>query len=180
MKSLQSVEENKTDNVENYASNEHFLQYLTFNAGNDMYGIKINRIKEVLEQCPVTKVPLTSNSVRGVLNLRGEIVTVVDLSSRFYRRRADITKQTCTIIVEIKYENKPLTIGVMIDSINSVFEILPGNIKDVPEFGAKIRKEFINGIAKVNDDFVILLNMEEVLNINELSELKSGNTGYSL
>jgi purine-binding chemotaxis protein CheW len=150
-------------------------QYLTFHIGNEIYGVEVNNVREVIEYEHVYKIPTVPSFIRGVINLRGEVVPVVDLSSRFYKRASDITKLSCIVIVEVEDRDDTIMLGFVIDSINAVIDIPEEKIETTPGFGARIRTEFISGIGKIDSNFIILLNMHKVLDISELS-----NFGYNL
>jgi purine-binding chemotaxis protein CheW len=137
-------------------------QYLTFTLGGEMFAIAILGVKEIIEYTAMTDVPLMSDSIRGVINLRGSVVTVMDLSVRFGRAATPVTKRTCIVIVEIEESGERQVIGVMVDAVNAVLEIPAGDIEPPPAFGAQIRHDFIEGMGKVNGRFVILLAIDRV------------------
>ncbi len=147
-----------------------FQQYLTFLLGNDVYGVDVKYVKEVNEYEQVFVIPTVPDYIRGVMNLRGEVVPVLDLSYRLYNRASVISKLSCIVIVEIFDGDETKPIGVVIDAIKSVADINQDSIEETPSFGSKIRPEFINGVGKVNDVFVILLNIDKVVDIEELSD----------
>jgi purine-binding chemotaxis protein CheW len=146
--------------------------YLTFCLGNDFYGISVESAKEVMNYSNVFKTPGVPDYIKGVINLRGEVVPIIDLSVRFYNKKSEVIDSTGIIIVEIKDKNIFIPIGVMIDSIESVVNIYEDKIESSPEIGAKIRPDFISGIGKTENKFVILLDVDTVLNIDEISNLK--------
>lgn len=148
-------------------------QYLTFVLGGEVYGVSILVIKEILEYHEPTLVPMMPDFIRGVINLRGSVVPVVDLSLRLGRESTEVAKRTCVVIIEIQHEEERMEIGVVVDAVNEVLDIVPENIEAAPNFGAKIRTDFINGMGKVDDKFVVLLNIDHVLSIEELSMLDS-------
>lgn len=144
-------------------------QYLTFTLRREMYAIGILAIKEILEYGRVTTVPLTPSFIRGVINLRGSVVPVVDLSARFGGEASEITKRSCVVIVEVANGEGKLDIGVVVDAVSEVLEIPESEIEPPPAFGAKIRTDFIQGMGKVDGRFVILLDVNRVLSVEELS-----------
>ena len=151
---------------------ENSSKYLIFLIGSELYGIDIKDIREVIEYNQlnnITRIPMVPEYIRGVINLRGEVLPVIDLSSRFYNQKNDITKRTCIIIFEIKDVDEKMLIGGMIDAVSAVIDISQDEIDPTPEFGAKIRSDFISGIGQDNEEFIILLNIDKVLDINELS-----------
>ncbi|MCB1160772.1 MAG: chemotaxis protein CheW, partial [Leptospiraceae bacterium] len=148
-------------------------QYLTFYCGEEIFGINILYIKEIKEFINVTSIPMMPDFIKGVINLRGNVVPVVDLSLRFSRRPTKITKRTCIIIVEIDHEGELVDIGVLVDSVSEVLDIPLENIEKTPNFGSKLRLDFINGLGKIEDEFIVLLNIKNVFSIEELSEIES-------
>ncbi len=162
--------ENMNDAVEADSADDAGL-YLTFTLGGDIFGIRVNEVREVIEYRQVFKIPRVPDYIRGVINLRGEVVPVVDLYSRFYKRANDKSKSSSIVIVELNDEGARTPIGVMIDSVNEVIEIGERDIESVPEIGSRIRGDFIEGIGKPDERFVILLNVHRVLDIEELSDI---------
>jgi purine-binding chemotaxis protein CheW len=146
-------------------------QYLTFMLGGETFGIGILCIKEIIEYTGLTEVPLMPASIRGVINLRGAVVPVLDLAVRFGKQPSDVTKKTCVVIVEIRTDAERHVMGVVVDAVNAVLKIAESDIEPAPGFGAKIRADFIEGMGKVNGKFVILLNVGQVLSSEELGAL---------
>ena len=147
------------------------MQFLTFMLGGEMFAMGILAIKEIIEYSTLTEVPMMPASVRGVINLRGSVVPVVDLSVRFGRTPAAVTKRTCIVIVEISLNDTRQDVGVVVDAVNEVLEIPAEDIEPAPTFGTRIRTDFIQGMGKVNNRFVILLDVNQVLSLDELAEL---------
>lgn len=150
---------------------EEQRQYLTFLLGGEPYAVGILHVKEILEYPTVTRVPLVPPFIRGVMNLRGSVVPVVDLMARLGRGAGTQTKRTGIVVIEVETENGRQDIGLMVDAVNTVLEIAPGDIEPAPVFGAKIRTDFIRGLAKVNDQFVIIIDVHRVLSIDEMASL---------
>ncbi|KPX27035.1 Chemotaxis protein CheW [Pseudomonas syringae pv. delphinii] len=151
---------------------EEEAQYLTFMLGGEMFAIGILGIKEIIEYGSLTVVPMMPAFVRGVINLRGAVVPVVDLSARFGRQNSEITRRSCVIIIEASTEDgQPQDIGLLVDNVSAVLEIPASQIEPPPNFGARIRADFISGMAKVDGHFVIVLEVERVLSIDEMSSL---------
>lgn len=148
-------------------------QYLTFMLAREVYAIGILGIKEIIEYGQLTEVPNMPSFIRGVINLRGAVVPVVDLTARFGRGTTALTRRTCIVIVEVSNGDEQQVIGVMVDAVNEVLEIAPSEIEPAPSFGAKIRADFIAGMGKVDGRFVILLDADKVLSVDELSQLPS-------
>jgi purine-binding chemotaxis protein CheW len=146
-------------------------QYLTFMLDDGMFGINILSIREIIEYGFVTPVPLSPPFIRGVLNLRGAVVPVLDLKVRFGRPPGEDTRRTCIVIVEIDTEKGRQQLGMVVDSVNEVMEIPANEIKEVPEFGARIRSDFIEAMGRVGDEFVVLINPDRVLSLAEIAVL---------
>lgn len=166
---------NQTNNlpvVTGQAKTEEEQQYLTFLLSGEMYAIAILNIKEIIEYGNITEVPMMPNFIRGVINLRGSVVPVVDLSARFGRNKTEISHRTCIVIIEVQNNDESKQdIGVMVDSVSEVLEIPRSEIEPPPAFGAKIRVDFIHGMGKVAGKFVIILDANKVLSVDELSML---------
>jgi purine-binding chemotaxis protein CheW len=146
-------------------------QYLTFRLGEETFAMPILMIKEILEYPELTSVPLMAACVRGVLNLRGRVVPVVDLAVRFGRPQSLATRRTCVVILEVLADGEQLDVGIMVDGVNQVIEIPAADIEPPPGFGAKLRTDFIRGMGKVNGGFVVILDSATVLSINEIAAL---------
>jgi purine-binding chemotaxis protein CheW len=146
-------------------------QYLTFMLGGEIFAVGILAVKEIIEYGSVTDVPMMPTCIRGVINLRGAVVPVMDLSTRFGKETTAVTKRTCIVIVEIEAGDEQQVIGVVVDAVNAVLEIAASEIEPAPAFGAKIRTDFIAGMGKVNGKFVILLNVDNVLSMGEMGAL---------
>ncbi len=148
------------------------IQYLTFLISEEAFGLGILHIKEIIEFESVTHVPMMPEYIPGVINLRGNVVPVIDLNHRFYRKKADFGRKTCIIITEVAMEKESIDVGLLVDAVNEVVDIPPNLIEGAPSFGAKIRLDFIQGLGKVDEKFVILLNIEQILNLDELALLQ--------
>ena len=144
-------------------------QYLTFTLRGEMFAIGILNIKEILEYGQLTGVPMMPEFIRGVINLRGSVVPVVDLAARFGGKRSEVTKRSCIVIIEVNGEDGRQDIGVVVDAVSEVLEIPATEIEPPPAFGAKIRADFIQGMGKVDGRFVIILNVDRVLSVDELA-----------
>ena len=153
------------------AQPKELLQYLTFLLGGEVFAIGILAIKEIIGYNKLTNVPMMPRYVRGVINLRGAVVPVIDLSARFGRDSTVAAKRTCIVIVEIAAEEGVQVVGVLVDAVNEVLDIPAADIEPAPSFGARMRSDFIAGMAKVDEKFVILLSVERVLVEAELSRL---------
>lgn len=146
-------------------------QYLTFSLGEEMFAIGIQRVREIIEFDNVTTVPMMPSFVRGVINLRGSVVPVVDLSARFGRGVGEVHRRTCIVIVEMVHEGSLQELGVVVDAVSEVLDIPSEEIEPAPTFGANIRTDFIGGMGKVRGSFVIILNVDRVLAVEEMAML---------
>ncbi|VAW84137.1 Positive regulator of CheA protein activity (CheW) [hydrothermal vent metagenome] len=144
-------------------------QYLTFYLGSEMFALGILNIKEILQYGQLTTVPMMPVFIKGVINLRGSVVPVVDLATRFSGQSNEITKKTCIVIIEVTTEEGKQDVGVVMDSVSEVLEVPVSDIEPPPVFGAKIRVDFIQGMAKIGDNVVIILNADKVLSVEEIA-----------
>lgn len=145
-------------------------QFLTFLLRGEMFGIGILYIKEIIEYGHLTEIPMTPPTIRGVINLRGAVVPVIDLAARFGGSPSQIGRRTCIVIVEIEDGTQSQDIGLIVDAVNEVIEIPPADITPPPSFGARLRTDFIAGMGKVDGRFVVLLDIGQVLSMNEIAE----------
>lgn len=146
-------------------------QFLTFRIGNENYGLELSQTREIIEYSGITEVPLMPNFLRGVINLRGEVVPVIDLAVRLGRKSIEVQRRTCIIVVELTNNDQHHVLGLLADAVSEVIEMDDENIEDAPSFGANIRAEFIQGIAKQGEEFVVLLDANNALSIRELAHL---------
>ncbi|WP_426683697.1 chemotaxis protein CheW [Xanthomonas translucens pv. undulosa] len=142
-------------------------QFLTFLLGKEMFGVGILGIKEIIEYRTPTDVPMMPPALRGVINLRGAVVPVVDLQQRFGRAASEVTKRTCIVIVEVANGKERQVLGLLVDAVSEVLEIAADDIAPAPAFGAGIRRDFIHGMGKVGERFVILLDADAALSTQE-------------
>lgn len=150
---------------------EQHGQYLTFRLGDETYAMPILSIKEILEFGNLTPVPLMPACIRGVLNLRGSVVPVVDLAVRFGRTPTVASRRTCIVILEVTGPDGSQDIGVIVDGVNQVIEIRRDEIEPAPAFGARLRTDFIACMGKIDDQFVVILDCEHVLSVDEMAQL---------
>ena len=147
-------------------------KYLTFTLANEEYGIGILKIKEIIGMMPITTVPQTPGFVKGVINLRGKVIPVVDLRLRFGLDEIDYTDRTCIIVVEIEGQVGTIFIGIVVDAVSEVLNIKGEDIEETPSFGAKLNTDYILGMAKMEGGVKILLDIDRVLNHDEVSLLE--------
>ncbi len=146
-------------------------KYLTFSLDNEEYGIGILKIKEIIGMMPITPVPRTPEFVKGVINLRGKVIPVIDLRLRFDMEEVEHTERTCIIVVEIEMQASQIVIGIVVDSVSEVLNIKGEDIEETPTFGGKLDTEYILGMAKMEGGVKILLNIEKTLGEGELNAL---------
>lgn len=143
-------------------------QFLTFLLADEVYAVSILKVKEIIEYGTVTRVPNMPPSVRGVINLRGAVVPVVDLVLRFKLGESKVTKRTCVIIAEFEAEGEPVVMGLMADAVNEVIDLPPAEIEPPPSFGTAVRTDFLKGLGKAGKKFVLILDLDRVLSREEL------------
>lgn len=146
-------------------------KHLTFQLAGEQYGVDILKVREIIGMMDITKVPRTAVYVRGVINLRGKVIPVIDLREKFGMESIEDTDQTCIIVVEIYYENNSLQMGIVVDTVSEVLDINAADIEDTPSFGTDVETDFIKGIAKAKDGVKILLDIEKVLTTGEMQAL---------
>ena len=147
-------------------------KYLTFSMAEEEYGIGILKIKEIIGMMPITTVPQTPEFVKGVINLRGKVIPVMDLRLRFGMEAMEYTERTCIIVVEIEGTAGTVQIGIVVDSVSEVLNIKGEDIEDTPTFGAKLNTDYILGMAKMEGGVKILLDIDRVLNQEEVDLLE--------
>jgi purine-binding chemotaxis protein CheW len=144
-------------------------QYLTFRLGDEIFALDISKVREVLDYTNITKVPRTPDFMRGVINLRGNVVPVVDMRLKFGMTKTERTVNTCIIIVEITLEGETTVLGALTDAVQEVIELGPEQIEPAPKIGTRLNTEFIKGMGKRDDHFIIILNIDRVFSADELS-----------
>lgn len=148
-------------------------QYLSFFVAGEEYGVGILKVREILEFDTITRVPGTPPHVRGVLNLRGNVVPVIDLAVKLGLPETQVTRRTCVVIVEVTLDGEPTVMGLLADAVSQVIELPPDQIEPPPPFGTGIRLEFLEGMGRAGKKFVLLLDIDRVLTTNELLAVAS-------
>jgi purine-binding chemotaxis protein CheW len=146
-------------------------QYLAFTLQGETFATDIRSVHEVIQFSGLTEVPLMPSFIRGVINLRGAVVPVIDLSVRFGRGLTEAARRTCVVILEVAHGEKRVVLGVLVDHVNEVLEIGASEIEPAPSFGSHLRSDFIAGVGKVGGKFVILLNVEHALSVEEMASI---------
>lgn len=155
-------------------------QFLTFVLGGVMYALEIVNIKEIIEYGEVTEVPMLPPSIRGIINLRGAVVPVIDLAARFGGHPASVQRRTCIVIVEAIQAGQQSDIGIMVDAVSEVLDIAGSEIEPPPSFGARIRADFIAGMGRVAGKFVIILDIARVLTVEDMAALTAISQQHSV
>ncbi len=148
-------------------------QYLTFTLGEEVFALNIATVREVLEMTNITRIPRTPEFMRGVINLRGHAVPVVDMRLKFRMPRKEDTVNTCIIIVEVQMDNEPIIMGAVADSVREVFEIRPDEIDPPPKMGTAIDAEYIMGMGRQDEGFIMILDINKIFSIQELTMMKN-------
>ncbi len=148
-------------------------KYLTFSLKEEEYGIGILKVKEIIGMMPVTSVPRTPDFVKGVINLRGKVIPVVDLRLKFSMESIDYTDRTCIIVVEIDSDAATVLIGIVVDAVSEVLNINESEIEETPQFGTSLHTEYILGMAKMEGSVKILLDIDRVLSQQEVTQLEN-------
>lgn len=147
-------------------------KHLTFRLGNEEYGLDILRVQEIIGIMPITRVPRTPAFVRGVINLRGKVIPVVDLRAKFGMSATEDTDRTCIVVVQVTGKNGYTVMGSVVDEVSEVIDIAEDEIEATPEFGCDIDTDFVLGIGKVADRVVMVLDIDKVLTAGEISTIK--------
>lgn len=151
-------------------------QYLTFTLGEEDYALEINKVSEVLDYMKITRVPRMPPFLRGVINLRGNVVPVIDLRLKLGMRAIQRTVDTCIVIVEVDMDGETVHMGALADSVKEVVALDPGQISPPPRFGMRLNTEFIQGMGRQEEDFLIILDIDRVLSSEELAAVCEAGT----
>ena len=152
---------------------EETIQYLTFTLDGESYATEITKVREVLEHTEVTRVPRTPEYMQGVINLRGNVVPVIDLRMQFGLESAEVTVDTCIIIIEVNIDGQSTVLGALADSVQEVIDLRPAQLEPVPTLGTRVNNKFIQAMGKNSDgSFIIMLNMDKVFSIEQINEVE--------
>jgi purine-binding chemotaxis protein CheW len=146
-------------------------KYLVFHLGNEEFGVRVLKVREIMGLQDITSVPQTSAFVKGVINLRGKVIPVIDLRLKFGLESAEYTQRTCIVVVQVEEQGHPLMMGVIVDGVSEVVTMQEADIEDTPEFGDELRVDYILGMAKVKGKVKILLDIDRVLSAQEIRRL---------
>jgi len=152
-------------------SGEEQRQYLTFRVGRDLFGVATRYVREILEFHAITQVPMMPPLVRGVINLRVAVVPIIDLAERFSLGSTELGPRTCIVIIELQDGEEAQLMGALVDAVTAVAEIEPRALRQAPAFGSRVPPEYIEDLARVDERFLTLLRMEQVLNVDQIAAL---------
>ena len=152
--------------------NQKIISYLTFKLGDELFASNVSKVLNILELTKITKVPKAPAYMKGVINLRGDVLPVIDTRLKFGMEETQFTSSTCILVLIIQFEGATLHLGALVDSVQEVLEIEDHEIKKPPSIGSSYRSDFIQGVVEHDDNFIMLLNVEKVFTGDELKELK--------
>jgi purine-binding chemotaxis protein CheW len=155
-------------------------KYLTFALANEEYGLEILKVREIIGYMEITAVPQTPHYVKGVINLRGQVIPVIDLRANFGMESTEVTEQTCIIVVEIGQDNRKFSTGVVVDRVQEVLDVAGEDIEEAPKFNSAVNTDFILGMGKIGDTVKILLDIDRVLAGDDFSNFGSGSPDIPL
>ncbi|MDA8137916.1 MAG: chemotaxis protein CheW [Desulfobacteraceae bacterium] len=164
----------------NISSKTMLHQYLTFKLGNEMFAIDVSQVREILDVTTITKVPRAPEFMRGVINVRGSVVPVVDLRLKFDMPKTEQTVDTRIVVMEIALDGELTIIGTLADAVHNVMDIEPSGIEPAPKVGAKWNTDFIKGIGKHQDQFIIILNVDRIFSADELAMVRQDDSGQDM
>ena len=144
-------------------------QYLTFKLDEEIFALDVAKVREILDFTDITKVPQTPDFMRGVINLRGSVVPVVDMRLKFGMSKTEKTVNTCIVVVEVTAEGETTVLGALADSVQEVIELDPGQIEPAPRIGTKLRTDFISGMGKYAGRFIMILDIDKVFSSDEIT-----------
>lgn len=144
-------------------------QYLTFNLSDELFAVDVAKVREILDFTTITKIPQTPEFMKGVINLRGSVVPVVDMRLKFSMSGTENTVNTCIIVMEVDMSNETVVVGALADSVQEVLELDPDQVEPAPHIGTSLNTDFLKGIGKHNDAFIMILNIDMVFSIDELA-----------
>lgn len=154
------------------AENNQTKSYLTFRLAEEIFAASVDYVSEILELSKITKVPRSPQFMRGVINLRGSVLPVIDTRLKFGLEAKEDTVNTCIMVLQVEVDGQGIMIGALVDAVQEVLEIEPGSIQQPPSIGSRYRTEFLTGMVKTNEQFIMLLNIDKVFNSEEISLLE--------
>jgi purine-binding chemotaxis protein CheW len=163
----------KTEHTTAPAGDTRPGKYLTFQLANEEFGIRVLKVREIMGLQEITAVPQTPAHIKGVINLRGKVIPVIDLRLKFNLSAAEYTQRTCIIVTQVKGDSGTLPMGIVVDGVSEVLNLTAGEIEDTPDFGENVAGQYLLGMAKVKGKVKILLDIDRVLSVQELHNLNS-------
>jgi purine-binding chemotaxis protein CheW len=157
---------------------ELFETYLTFSLGNESFAINVNHVEKILEFQPITEVPKAPEYMLGVFNMRGEVIPLVDTRLKFGMEKTTITGSTCILVITIDNDGEILKLGALVDSVNEVVKFYNSDLIPLPTVGKQNKAEFLNGVLKINERFVLLVNADKIFSVDEIIELRAENFDF--
>lgn len=154
--------------------------YLSFKLGNEVFAVHVNEVLNILEMTKITSIPKAPAYLKGVINLRGIVLPVVDARLKFNMQAQEYTSNTCIIVMDLEHNNEIVHVGFIVDQVLEVLELETSQIEPAPNLGVNFKAEFIAGMARANDDFVMLLNMAQIFSLDEIGMLQSENAGQEI
>lgn len=154
-------------------------KYLTFNLGDEGYGLEILKVQEIIGMQEITKIPRTPDYVKGVINLRGKVIPIIDLRTRFAMEEQELTRKTCIIVVQVSRGESSLIMGIVVDEVSEVLNISADQIEAAPSLGGRVDTHFILGMAKTESAVKILLDIDRVLSAEEMDSLGRAETALT-
>jgi len=145
--------------------------YLTFKLGEEQFGVHVSQVLNILEMTSITRVPKSPDYMKGVINLRGKVLPIIDARLKFGMEETEYTDNTCIIVMDLEMDGKTINIGTIVDGVLSVVEIDDSQVEPPPNIGSKFKSEFIYGMAKVDEDFIMLIDMQKVISADEMTEI---------
>ena len=147
---------------------EEVSTFLTFRLGKELFAVNVSKVLTILEMKPITKVPNSPDHMRGVINLRGQVLPVIDMRIKFGMEATEFTQNTCINVLNINIDNEDTQLGILVDAVDQVLEIKESEIEESPTIGTRYKTEFIEGMYRLDDGFIMLLNIDLIFNSNDL------------
>lgn len=147
---------------------ENVATFLTFKLGKELFAVNVSKVLTILEMKPITKVPNSPDHMRGVINLRGQVLPVIDMRIKFGMEATEFTQNTCINVLNINIDNEDTQLGILVDAVDQVLEIKESEIEESPTIGTKYKTEFIEGMYRLNDGFIMLLNIDLIFNADDV------------
>jgi purine-binding chemotaxis protein CheW len=148
------------------------ISYLSFHLGDEVFALHVSKVHKILEMTPITEVPHAPDYMKGVINLRGKVLPVIDTRIKFGMSAVEITKKTCLLVTEANVDEDEVMVCLLVDSVQAVLKLGDEDILPPPAIGSKYKSDFMSGMARVNDKFIMVLNIDKVMSSDELLSIK--------